>query len=65
MYPFSFADLRKDAQALLALINTMPRRDWELRLRNIFVSDDIQGLYSVTDALCPEWPWDSCEAQGL
>ena len=43
----SFAALRKDAQALLALINTLPQREWEQRLHKIFVSDDIQGLPAV------------------
>ena len=28
---YSFADLRKDAQALLALINTLPQKEWEKR----------------------------------
>ena len=33
----SFAALRKDAQALLALINTLPGKEWEKRLHGIFV----------------------------
>ena len=39
----SFAALRKDAQALLALINTLSRREWEQKLHKIFVSDPVQG----------------------
>ena len=39
----SFAALRKDAQALLALINTLPQREWEKRLHGIFVRDPVQG----------------------
>ena len=39
----SFAALRKDAQALLALINTLPQREWENQLHGIFVSDPVQG----------------------
>ena len=39
----SFAALRKDAQALLALINTLPQREWEKRLHGIFVRDSVQG----------------------
>ena len=37
----SFAALRKDAQALLSLINTLPQREWEKRLHGIFVSDPV------------------------
>ena len=43
----SFAALRKDAQALLALINTLSRREWEQRLHGIFVSDPVQGPLAV------------------
>ena len=43
----SFAALRKDAQALLALINTMPQREWEQKLHKIFVSDPVQGPLAV------------------
>ena len=32
MSPCSFAALRKDAQALLALMNTLTQREWEKRL---------------------------------
>ena len=39
----SFAALRKDAQALLALINTLSQREWEQKLHKIFVSDPVQG----------------------
>ena len=38
-----FADLRKDAQALLALINIVTQREWERRLDKIYMSDDVQG----------------------
>ena len=47
MSPCSFAALRKDAQALLALINTLPRREWETRLRGLFVRDPVQGPLAV------------------
>ena len=43
----SFAALRKDARALLALINTLSRSDWEQRLHKIFVSDPVQGPLAV------------------
>ena len=43
----SFAALRKDAQALLALINTLSRREWEQKLHKIFVSDPVQGPLAV------------------
>ena len=43
----SFAALRKDAQALLALISTLPRRAWEQKLHKIFVSDPVQGPLAV------------------
>ena len=39
----SFADLRKEAQALVALINTLPQREFEKRLLGIFVRDQVQG----------------------
>ena len=39
----SFADLRKEAQALVALINTLPQREFEKRLLGIFVRDEVQG----------------------
>ena len=39
----SFAALRKDAQALLALINTPPQKECEKRLHGIFVKDRVQG----------------------
>ena len=39
----SFAALRKDAQALLALISTLPQREWEKRLHVIFVRGPVQG----------------------
>ena len=43
----SFALLRKDAQALLALINTLSRREWGQKLHKIFVSDPVQGPLAV------------------
>ena len=43
----SFAALRKDAQALLALINTLSRGEWEQKLHKIFVSDPVQGPPAV------------------
>ena len=43
----SFAALRKDAQALLALINTLSRRVWEQKLHKIFVSDPVQVPLAV------------------
>ena len=43
----SLAALRKDAQALLALINTLPRKEWEKRLHGIFVRDPVQGPLAV------------------
>ena len=39
----SFAALKKEGQALLALINTLPQREWEKRLLGIFVRDPVQG----------------------
>ena len=39
--------MRKDAQALLAVINTLPQRDFEQRLHRIFVSDPVQGPLAV------------------
>ena len=47
MSPCSFDDLRKDAQALLSLINTLPQREWEKRLHGIFVRDPVQGPLAV------------------
>ena len=43
MSPCSYADLRKRAVALLAQINYLPQREWEKRLRKLFMSDEIQG----------------------
>ena len=43
----SFADLRKEAQALLALINKLPQKEWEKRLHGIFVRDPVQGPLAV------------------
>ena len=41
--PCSYAVLKKRAQALLAQIHTLPEREWQRRLHQIFMSDDIQG----------------------
>ena len=43
----SFVALRKDAQALLALISTLPQKVWEKRLHGIFVRDPVQGPLAV------------------
>ena len=43
MSPCSYADSRKRAVALLAQINYLPQREWEQRLRKLFMSDEIQG----------------------
>ena len=43
----SFDALRKDAQALLALINTLHQREWEKRLHGIFVGVPVQGPLAV------------------
>ena len=47
MSPSCVAALRSDAQALLAVINTLPQREWEQRLHRIFVSDPLQGPLAV------------------
>ena len=47
MYPCSFVDLRKDAQVLLALINTLPATQWQQRLHQIFIRDPVQGPLAV------------------
>ena len=39
--------MRKDAQALLALINTLSRKESEQKLHKIFVSDPVQGPLAV------------------
>ena len=41
--PCSYAVLRKRAQALLAQIHTLPQNEWQRRLHQIFMSDEIQG----------------------
>ena len=43
----SFAALRNDAQALLAMINTLPQSDFEQRLHKIVVRDPAQGPLAV------------------
>ena len=40
---FSYADLRKDAVAVLALIDALPQAAWEWRVRALFLMDDVQG----------------------
>ena len=47
MSPCSYAELRKRAQALLALINTLPAAQWRGQLRQIYVSDQAQGPLAV------------------
>ena len=51
----SFAALRKDAQALFALINTLPQKEWEKRLHGIFVRDQVQGPLAVPHQSAPFW----------
>ena len=43
MSPSSYADSRKDAVALLALINVLPQAAWERRMTALFLKDDVQG----------------------
>ena len=43
----SSAAVRTDAQALLALINTLSQREWEQKMHKIFVSDPVQGPLAV------------------
>ena len=43
MSPCSYADSRKRAVALLAQINYLPQREWEQKLRELFMSDEIMG----------------------
>ena len=43
----SFAALRKDAQKLLAQINSLSHTDFEQRLRWIFVQDSLNGPLAV------------------
>ena len=43
MSPCSYAVLKKRAQALLAVINHLPQREWEQKLDRIYMSDEIQG----------------------
>ena len=38
-----YAVLKKRAQALLAVINHLPQKEWERRLDRIYMSDEIQG----------------------
>ena len=47
MSPSCFSALRNDAQALRAMINTLPQSDFEQRLHKIFVSDPLQGPLAV------------------
>ena len=41
--PCSYAVLRKRAVALLALIRFLPEKEWQRRLHQIFMSDEVQG----------------------
>ena len=41
--PSSYAALRKRAVALLALIRSLPEKEWQQELHQIFMSDEIQG----------------------
>ena len=43
----SFADLRQEAVGLLAQINRLPQREFERKLHNIFVRDDVSGPLAV------------------
>ena len=43
----SVAALRKVAQATLAVINTLPQKDFEQRLHRVFVSDPVHGPLAV------------------
>ena len=43
MSPCSYAVLRQRAQALLAQINTLPPTEWQQRLRDLCMSDEVQG----------------------
>ena len=52
MPPCSYAGLRKRAQALLAQIHTLPQSEWQRRLHQIFMSDEIQGPLVVA-WMCP------------
>ena len=47
MPPCSYAVLRKRAQALLAQINTLRPTDWQQRLRDLFMSDEVLGPLAV------------------
>ena len=56
MSPSCFAALRKDAQALLALNNTLSQREWEQKLHRILVSDPVQQvLQASTRQDAPFW----------
>ena len=47
----SLCSFAADAQALLALTNTLSQREWEQKLHKIFVSDPVQGPLAVAWAL--------------
>ena len=65
MYRCSYADLRKDAVALLALINVLPQAAWERRMRALFFKDVVQGpiarawMFQQVRKICSaaELPW--------
>ena len=43
----SFADLRKEAVGLLAQINRLPQREFERKLHQLFVRDDVSGPLAI------------------
>ena len=43
----SFADLRKEAVGLLAQLNRLPQREFEKKLHQLFVRDDVSGPLAV------------------
>ena len=47
----SFADLRKEAVELLARVNRLPQREFERKLHQIFVRDDVNGSMAVMHLL--------------
>ena len=47
MSPCCFAELRKEAVALLALINILPQREFSRRLHEIYTRDDVSGPLAV------------------
>ena len=51
MSPCCFAELRKEAVALLALINILPQREFSRRLFKIYTRDDVSGPLAVAHLL--------------